>query len=188
MSGAIHRNPAKGTIDMLLSVKNATTAAVTALTIAATAAAPVSAGEKERQFLKGALATVAVGTILLGMTNQGHARPAYRPAPQPVYRPAPVYNYVPAPAPVYRPAPAPQYHQSIHQTAAARAFNAYSLTERRAIQRRLAAAGYYFGGIDGAFGPGTYNAITAYAADRRTSGNLSTTAGAFAVYDGLILG
>lgn len=175
---------------MLLSVKHAATAAVTALTIAATAAAPVSAGEKEREFLKGALATVAVGTILLGITNQGQARPVNRPAPQPVYRPAPVYNYVPAPAhaPVYRPAPAPHYHQSIHQTAAARAFNAYSLTERRAIQRRLAAAGYYFGGIDGAFGPGTYNAITAYAADRRNGGNLTTTAGAFAVYDGLILG
>lgn len=176
---------------MLLSVKHAATAAVTALTIAATAAAPVSAGEKEREFLKGALATVAVGTILLGMTNQGAARqpaPVYRPAPQPVYRPAPVYNYVPAPAPVYRPAPVPTYQSSIYQTAAARAFNAYSLTERRAIQRRLAAAGYYFGGIDGAFGPGTYNAITAYAADRRTSDRLGTTSGAFGVYDGLILG
>jgi hypothetical protein len=174
---------------MLLSVKHAATAAVTALTIAATAAAPVSAGEKEREFLKGALATVAVGTILLGMTNQGAARqpaPVYRPAPQPVYRPAPVYNYVPAPAPVYQ--PAPQYHTSIYQTAAARAFNAYSLTERRAIQRRLAAAGYYFGGIDGKFGPGTYNAITAYAADRRTGDRLQTTSGAFGVYDGLILG
>ena len=176
---------------MLLSVKHAATAAVTALTIAATAAAPVSAGEKEREFLKGALATVAVGTILLGMTNQGAARqpaPVYRPAPQPVYRPAPVYNYVPAPAPVYRPAPVPTYQSSIYQTAAARAFNAYSLTERRAIQRRLAAAGYYFGGIDGTFGPGTYNAITAYAADRRTSDRLGTTSGAFGVYDGLILG
>ncbi|MEY4982673.1 MAG: hypothetical protein RIR62_939 [Pseudomonadota bacterium] len=175
----------------LLSVKQATTAAVTALTIAATAAAPASAGEKEREFLKGALATVAVGTILLGIANQGQARqpaPVYRPAPQPVYRPAPVYDYVPAPAPVYRPAPVPHHHQSIYHSAAARAFNAYSLPERRAIQRRLAAAGYYFGGIDGAFGPGTYNAITAYAADQRNGGTLSTTAGAFAVYDGLILG
>lgn len=176
---------------MLLSVKKTATAAITALTLAATAAAPVSAGEKEREFLKGALATVAVGTILLGMTNQGAARqpaPVYRPAPQPVYRPAPVYNYVPAPAPAPVYAPAPQYHTSIYQTAAARAFNSYSLTERRAIQRRLAAAGYYFGGIDGRFGPGTYNAITAYAADTRADGRLSTTAGAYAVYDGLILG
>lgn len=173
---------------MLLCVKHAATAAVTAITIAATAAAPVSAGESERDFLKGALATVAVGTILLGITNQGMARPApvYRPAPQPVY------NYVPAPAPapVYAPvyAPAPGYHVSVHQTAAARAFNSYSRSERRAIQRRLAAAGYYFGSIDGTFGPGTYNAITAYAADRRSGAKLSTTAGAFAVYDGLILG
>lgn len=184
---------------MARSAKHTATAAISALIIAATAAAPVSAGERERDFLKGALATVAVGTIILGMTNQGQARqpapvyrpapqPVYRPAPQPVYQPAPVYHYVPAPAPAPVYAPAPQYHSSVYQTAAARAFNSYSLTERRAIQRRLAAAGYYFGGIDGAFGPGTYNAITAYAADQRAGAKLSTTAGAFAVYDGLILG
>ena len=31
------------------------------------------------------------------------------------------------------------------------------------IQRRLAVFGYYDGGVDGSFGPGTYSAITAYA-------------------------
>ena len=40
------------------------------------------------------------------------------------------------------------------------------------------------GGIDGAFGPGTYNAITAYARDEGVS--LSTTAKAYGAYDGLL--
>lgn len=181
----------------MLSAKGTATALITALTIASTAAAPVSAGERERDFLKGALATAAIGTIVLGITNQNRTRqpaPVYNYAPAPVYKPAPVYR----PAPVYSPAPVynyvepryeqPRYTSSIYSTAAARAFNSYSLTERRAIQRQLAARGYYFGGIDGAFGPGTYNAITAYAADSRATGRLDSTAGAFAVYDGLILG
>jgi Putative peptidoglycan binding domain len=75
---------------------------------------------------------------------------------------------------------------SIHATPAGRAFKSYSLHERKAIQRSLRASGYYGGGIDGTFGPGTYRAITAYARAAGASGNLQTTGGAFALYDGLI--
>ena len=67
-----------------------------------------------------------------------------------------------------------------------RAFQNYSAAERKAIQRNLRAWGYYRGGIDGSFGPGTYNAVVAYARDEGASGNLKSTSGAYAVYDGLI--
>ena len=114
----------------------------------------------------------------------------------PVYQPAP-------PPPVYRPAPPPVYHhpehgydhgyvrpkppvQSIYTTHAARAFNSYSSTERRLIQRRLAYWGYYRGAVDGSFGPGTYSAVVAYARDNGYGRSLGSTAGAFGVYDGLI--
>jgi peptidoglycan hydrolase-like protein with peptidoglycan-binding domain len=84
------------------------------------------------------------------------------------------------------PAPAPAPRGSIYRTPAAQAFNSYSHNERKAIQRSLRAYGYYSGGIDGAFGPGTYNAISAYARASGASGNLNTTGGAYALYDGLI--
>ena len=69
-------------------------------------------------------------------------------------------------------------------TAAAQAFNSYSSSERRLIQRRLSSYGYYRGGIDGSFGPGTYSAVVAYAQDEGES--LRSTASAFGVYDSLI--
>ena len=69
---------------------------------------------------------------------------------------------------------------------AAQAFNSYSHNVRKAIQRSLRSYGYYSGGIDGSFGPGTYNAISAYARASGASGNLNTTGGAYALYAGLI--
>lgn len=75
-------------------------------------------------------------------------------------------------------------HSSIYSTPAARAFQSYSLSERKAIQRNLRAWGYYRGGIDGSFGPGTYNAVVAYARDEGAS--LRNTASAYGVYDGMI--
>ena len=40
--------------------------------------------------------------------------------------------------------------------------------------------------MDGAFGPGTYSAITGYARDSGDGSLLRTTAGSFAVLDGLL--
>ena len=76
------------------------------------------------------------------------------------------------------------YDFYIYGTAAAQAFNSYSSSERRLIQRRLSSYGYYRGGIDGSFGPGTYSAVVAYAQDEGES--LRSTASAFGVYDSLI--
>ncbi|MFN4130948.1 MAG: peptidoglycan-binding domain-containing protein, partial [Paracoccaceae bacterium] len=169
---------------MFTSFKTAAIATVTALSIAVTAAAPAQAlGKNERNFIKGVAAAVIVGALI----NEAQAR-AQQPQPQPVYRPQPqpqpVYRPQPQPQPQYRPIPQPQpqkyyrprqdHHQStsgrvigsnnsVHATVAAQSFNSYSAAERRAIQTRLRAFGYYTGGIDAAFGPGTYRAVVAYA-------------------------
>jgi hypothetical protein len=159
---------------MLLSVMNAKTtliAGLAALSIAAVPATPALAwGEKEQGFVAGVATAVIVDEIL----KNRRARMA-----------APVYV---GPAPTYveprRTYVEPRHTTSIYATPAARAFQSYSASERKAIQRNLRAWGYYRGGIDGAFGPGTYNAITAYARDEGIS--LSTTAKAYGAYDGLL--
>ncbi|MFN4155429.1 MAG: peptidoglycan-binding domain-containing protein [Paracoccaceae bacterium] len=190
---------------MFTSFKTAAITTVTALSIAVTAAAPAEAlGKNERNFLKGVAAAVIVGALI----NDAQAR---APQPQPVYRPQPqpqpVYRPQPQPQPQYRPYPyeQPQHHarprqdhhqstsgrviganNSVHATIAAQSFNSYSAAQRRAIQSRLRAFGYYNGGIDAAFGPGTYRAVVAYARDTGGEHQLQTRAGSFGVYDSLI--
>lgn len=154
--------------------------------IAATVTMPADArprrdhnnGVDESDIVKGVVASVLIGSVVNGMMQPRPVQPV--PA-RPVYQPAPVRPPVYAPQPVYVPAPV-----SIYQTPVARAFNSYSYYERQMIQRRLAAHGYYFGGIDAAFGPGTYNAVVAYARAARLSADLGSTAGAFGVYDSLL--
>ncbi len=160
---------------MLLPVKTAKSsmiAAALAMSITAVPAAPALAwGEKEQGFVAGIATAVIVGEVI--KNNRRNRAPVYAPAP--VYSPAPVYVE-----------PRPTHSTSIYRTPAAQAFNSYSASERKAIQRNLRAWGYYRGGVDGSFGPSTYNAIVAYSRDEGTSGNLSSTSGAYAVYDGLI--
>lgn len=177
---------------MLPTVKNTAITALTALSLTLGAAVPAKAwGQREQDVLKGVVGTVVVGSVLrqYGIL-QPRPQPVYR---QPAYQPPayqpPVYHqpryvqprYV---EPVYEPRRV--YSTSVYSTAAAHAFNSYSLSERRAIQRRLAAGGYYYGGIDGAFGPGTYSAVSAYASDMGVSNRLASREGAFGIYDGLI--
>ncbi len=155
---------------MLPTVIKTTTAAVTALSIAFASAAPAHAGKNEDNFLKGVAATLLIGALIKD------AQRARQPAPQPVY-PRPGYQQ-----PVHNGG----YAVPLYQTPAALAFNSYSSSERRVIQQRLSAQGYYRSGIDATFGPGTYNAVVAYARDTGNSGQLSSRAGAFGVYDSLI--
>ncbi|MFN3721864.1 MAG: peptidoglycan-binding protein [Paracoccaceae bacterium] len=192
---------------MFKTARTSVIAAVTALSLAVTAAAPAQAlGKNERNFIKGVAAAVIVGALI----NEAQAR-APRPQPQPVYRPhpqpQPTYRPHPQPQPTYRPHPQPQPHgqyrprqdhhqstsgrvigsnNSVHATIAGQTFNNYSASQRRAIQSRLRAFGYYTGGIDGAFGPGTYRAVVAYARDSGGERQLQTRAGTFGVYDSLI--
>jgi hypothetical protein len=151
----------------VMTAKKNLIAALAAASIAAVPAAPALAwGDKEQGFVAGVATAVIIDEIL---KNKRKAK-LYDQGAAPVYvKPAPVY--VPS-------------HSSIYSTPAARAFQSYSLTERKAIQRNLRAWGYYHGGIDGAFGPGTYNAVTAYARDEGIS--LGSTASAYGAYDGMI--
>ena len=158
------------------AARSAALAALTALSVAALPAAPAHAwGEGEQNFLAGVVTAVVVDQMLTH-SRKARGAEAYGGHHAPYAAPAPVRE-----VPEYRSAPT-----SVHATPAARAFNSYSAAERKAIQRRLRAEGYYAGGIDGAFGPRTYNAVLAYASDVGAAGTLRTTGGAFAVYDGLI--
>lgn len=165
---------------MLPSLKTSAIAAVTALSLAVSTAAPAHAwGKNEQNFLKGVAAAVIVGSII--KNSQAHAQPA----------PAPVYQ-----APAYQPAPQHPHRghgrvvgstqNSIYATPAAQAFNSYGSRERKAIQSQLRAYGYYSGGIDGSFGPGTYRAVVAYARDTGGERQLGDRGGAYGVYDSLI--
>lgn len=159
---------------MLLSVmnaKNTLVAGLTALSIAAIPASPALAwGDKEQGFVAGVATAVIVDELL---KNNRKARLYDR-----GYTAGPTYV---EPRPVYS---EPRHTSSIYATPAARAFQSYSLRERKAIQSNLRAWGYYRGGIDGAFGPGTYNAVAAYARDEGQS--LKSNSAAYGVYDGLL--
>ncbi len=157
---------------MLPAVRNTVIASVTAFALAISAAAPANAlGKNERNFIAGA----ATALIINGIVRNERAR---RVAPRYV---EPQYF---APQPVYQPRPV--YQNSVYNTPAALAFNSYSRAERLAIQRQLSRQGYYRSGIDGSFGPGTYNAVAAYARDIGAANRLASREGAYAVYDGLI--
>jgi hypothetical protein len=163
---------------MLLSFNAAKTtllAGLTALSVAAVPATPALAwGDKEQGFVAGVATAVIVDEIIKNRRAR-MAAPVYV-APAPTFV-EPRHSYV---------EPRRTASTSIYSTPAARAFQSYSLSERKAIQRNLRAWGYYRGGIDGAFGPGTYNAIVAYARDEGASASLRSTSGAYGLYDGMI--
>lgn len=149
---------------MLPMLKTKVIATLTAASLVAASAAPSYAwGQREQDVLKGVIGTILIGTLI----NQANKPPKAQPAPQP--------------QPVYVPAPT-----SIYSTPVAARFNAYSDTYQRRIQSTLSAYGYYHGSVDGAFGPGTYNATVAYANATGKSSLLSSQAGVSAIYDSLL--
>lgn len=165
---------------MLLNLKTTAIATVTAASLALTSASPAAAwGQREQDFLKGAVSALVLKAIIDDAKQDRKAAPVYRQQEQP--RPRYYQDERPQQGRVIKP-----QATSIYQTHLARAFNSYSRAERRLIQKRLAHWGYYRGGLDGAFGPGTYSAITAYASDQGRARDLGSTAGAFGVLDGLI--
>jgi len=156
------------------TVQNSAIAALLAVTMALPAAPALAWGQREQDVLKGVLGTLAV-TAIIREANKDRA-------------PAPKYYYVdPTPNHGHYTPPKPTHsYTNVYNTAAAHAFNSYSRHERQAIQRQLARFGYYNGGIDGSFGPGTYRAIAAYARDTGNKDRLASRTGAYAIYDGLI--
>jgi hypothetical protein len=153
----------------VMTAKRNLIAALTAASLALPAAPALAWGDKEQGFVAGVVTTIIVDELL----KQNRIAREARRSPEVIYVERPTYS-------------SKSGGTSIYATPAGRAFQNYSLHERKAIQRNLRAWGYYRGGIDGAFGPGTYNAITAYARDQGLARNLSSNAGAFAVYDSLI--
>jgi len=153
---------------LFTTARKAALTATLALAVALPTAAPVQAGVEKEDFLKGVAAALIVGALIRQNDGKGgQPRVVYvdpKPQPQPGYG----------------------YGTSIYRTPAAQAFNSYSASERRLIQKRLAAYGYYRGGIDGSFGPGTYNAVAAYARDTGDNARLASRSGAFEFYDSLI--
>lgn len=145
---------------MLPMLKTKAIAAVTAIALVASSAAPSYAwGQREQDVLKGVLGTILIGTII----HSANKPP--QPQPLPVYAPVPV---------------------NIYNTAVAAQFNAYSDSSQRRIQSTLSAYGYYKGSIDGSFGPGTYNATVAYANATGKSDLLNSMAGVSSLYSALL--
>lgn len=174
---------------MLDRTRSATIAAIAATALVAAPFPALALGKKEKGFLMGVAAAVIVDQLV--EHNRSARAPTYYADPSPYYgSTAPTYY-----EPGYR-EPARHYPErstccgsggvQVNATPAAHAFRSYSPWERRAIQQRLRAQGYYRGAIDGAFGPATYEAVTRFAADQGMRGNLGSTAGAFSVYDCLL--
>ena len=151
-------------LPLVMTARSTLFAALAAVSVASLPAAPAHAwGDKEQSFVAGVATAVIISKILKENRR-------LREAPR-----APGYSFV-------EPQPTASA-TSIYRTPAAQAFNRYSAAERETIQRNLRAWGYYRGGIDGSFGPGTYNAIAAFAKDEGASAKLGTVSGAFGVYD-----
>lgn len=170
---------------MLPKFRNCAIAAVASLSMMSATAFPANAwSEKEQNLLLGAtVAAIAGAVIINNKKRQAQAAPAQR-SYQPQYQ-APRQSYS-QPARYQEPRYQPTYQSSVYSTPAAQAFNRLPVYERRAIQSRLSSWGYYNGGIDGAFGPQTYRAVTAYAGDTQGTNQLNTVAGAHDFYGQLL--
>ncbi|MFN6951425.1 MAG: peptidoglycan-binding domain-containing protein [Albidovulum sp.] len=176
---------------MLPKLRNAATTAIAALSLGLSMPAPAFAwGEKEQNALAAIVAAGVIGTIIMNESKRRNAAPVAR---------APIQTVPGYDQPRYQqryesryqdPYATPRYQSAapsgIYATPAARAFNSYSPSQRRAIQARLANAGYYRGGIDGTFGPMTYRAIMAIAGDSTGTAQLETLGGAHEFYDAIL--
>ena len=149
------------------SARKTAAAALTALTLFAVAAPQPAAawGQREQDALVGVIAGIALHKFVLTPNKK---RPIVVVPQQPVYAP-------------YQPT-----YINIYVTPCGLAFNSYSINERKRIQSTLTSYGYYHSSIDGAFGPGTYSAVNAYAAATGKTSLLSTSSGAYTLYDGLL--
>lgn len=165
---------------MLPNIRTSATAALTAISLALALPAPANAwGERQQNTLAALAAAGIIGTLIYQNNRQRqYAAPVTR-APVQQY---PRYQEPRYQEPAYRSAPI----AGVYATPAARAFNSYTPAQRRAIQSRLSQAGYYHGGIDGAFGPQTYRAIMAIAGDTSGANQLATMSGALEFYDAIL--
>ena len=150
------------------SPRKTAAAAMTALTLIAVAAPQPAAawGENEQNALAGFVAGIAVHKFILTPNKK---------------RQVVVVPQQPVVYPPYQPT-----YVNIYTTPCAVAFNSYSINERKRIPSTLSSYGYYRSGIDGQFGPNTYAAVNAYASATGKTSLLSTSSGAYTLYDGLL--
>lgn len=165
-------------LPLMSNAKRNLIAGITALAVLASTSTPALAwGKPEQQFLAGVVSTLVITSLIGNSQHYGQPRQQYQ--PQPGYHYPRQHN---RPRPVqYEPQPVSIYH-----TPAGQAFTSYTSNERRRIQSTLTAYGYYHGGIDGAFGVGTYTAIAAYARRTGKVSMLDSRAGAYGLLDGLL--
>ena len=167
------------------NLRTTVTAIAATLSLVVALPAPAHAwGEREQNALAALIAAGAIGTLIVQNNRRQRAAPVMR-STMPTYT-GPGYGTPSYGTPRYQPPAAQPIPQGVSTTPAGRAFNTYSLSERRNIQSRLARAGYYSGAIDGAFGPMTYNAVMAISRDSTGADNLSTLGGAFDFYDAIL--
>ena len=158
---------------MFANAKRNLIAGVTAAAVLTAGASPAQAwGKPEQQFLAGVAATLLIGSLIKNSPKYG----------QPAAQPQPHYQ----PPRQHRPVRHDPQPVSIYGTPMGMAFNSYTDNEQRRIQSTLTAYGYYHGGIDGSFGPGTYKAIHAYARRTGKLAQLNSRAGSYGVLDGLL--
>lgn len=177
-------------LPLMSNVKRNLIAGTVALALVATSAAPALAwGQREQDFTKGALAVLLLGAIARDVDhhNRVNRQPVYQ---QPTYQQPTYYQprereYQPRERD-YQPRDYQQPIQSVYATPVGQAFLSYSDNERRRIQATLANYGYYRGNVDGNFGPGTYQAITAYASQSGKVAQLETRGGSYGLLDGLL--
>lgn len=157
-------------------------AAATALSVAVTSVTPALAwGDREQGIVTGIVATLLFQEAT-NTRNPPQPQPQPYPYPDPYPYPPHGHRPPPPPPPQYQP---PSYG-SVYRTPLGRAFQSYGLSDRKEIQRELRRYGYYRGQVDGQFGPGTYEAVLAYARRTGQRDAAQSMAAAYGVYDSLL--
>lgn len=171
---------------MLPAVYRKVTTGLMALGIALSVAAPAQAlGKNERNVLKGIAAAVIVNEVIK-QTRRNDDRPSYGYNDGRYDGQRDRYNERHREDRRYRDEGRHDRRQTQRQDPAAGAFYEYDTQSRRLIQQRLAAYGYYRGGIDGVWGRGTSSAIAAYARDIDAARSMGNRDGAVRVYNRLL--
>ncbi len=167
-----------------MQIRTKLLATLTAAAVIAGSVTPAAAtSQRDRDFLRGALAAGLVGGLIY-YSQQDRAR-----AQQPSYY-APVTRQA-TPQQVYRqPAPSHQhattYRAPVQHNAIAQGFRDLTFDQRRTVQLRLQRQGYYHDRIDGVWGPNTQRAVQAYAYDAGYDRSLDSYAGASQLYRSLL--
>lgn len=166
-----------------MQIRSRLLATLTAAAVVAASVTPAAAtSQRDRDFLRGAVAAGLVGGLIY-YSQQNRTRSQEQTYYAPVTRQA-------APQQVYRqPAPVQQqtsYRAPVQYDAVAAGFRDLTFDQRRTVQLRLQRQGYYQDRIDGVWGPNTQRAVRAYALDAGYGQSLDTSAGASQVYRSLL--